>query len=686
MLSFFKRRREDSTLDTSTVATSSEATRCDSSPPCPETVITYRLVVCHEVSDQYIPLYDTYRESASLRHPDEQPLQTLLQLMHGSLPLRLETAHTKVHWLHAGTIVQMMVTKMFKMRFPDCLVDQHGCSPRSRVDDTDPEPMHDGSSFQSKTTFTVAGVITITNPGTAGVAPQMRFLAASSVKDRSSNLAETLSAIDDTELYSRMNDVDACPQECGGNDPFDEDVRPRGAAGVLELLQSNFSYLNHLVEKAHTEVQDLLLDLSSSPDASFQYFRLCLPPYTLQQSTRLAELAVASGSSISSFANPIRLYPHPVSLTEHPELRNPTPAQLLHAFRHFRKPVDMELVASAVTAVLTWHQGWLPAVARSCGSTLPVPPQRRCRVLIHGSEFQPTNALLVVLTFFVRCAELCSTVEPLACPSFPPRVPPGMEDTEFSRAMPMSSARSQQFSAPSSQTLTSSLSFSPTTATFQDSSSPSGAPDSSCIASYAASVAIAALLAGESPWSTPVEYVLDAETQPVSAGRYNFAGIVNTMEAPFVLLGVVKDDIVEEDLRTFIDTPLPVWMEESETSTCVVVDSVHRRCTVVHVLPDELVTRPVGGSALIRGHLRTAIDSYRKGVPSSCAAESLLIGLEEVVVIAECVRELLCSKRFSFTNREDIRYAVPGVASSDLTLLASVCCSLCPELAEVLDP
>ena len=357
---------------------------------CRNVPCSFRLLVSQEDGDeQFITIFDSYR-CGSLNvapHPEEVPLQSVLQLIHGALPLKLDKRCTKVHWQEGDNLLQIIVTQLLKY---------------------------------SGVVFGVAVVITLVSEGQKSTNIPIDSIASpmplhsqlgNSFQCMSTSMTDTLSAMDDPMVYSSRSDSNFFESESKisidsqSPDPlsFNHSGRPKTAAAISEVIQSYFP----VVEVALSDATDAVLTIlgnsrvlrHSSSLSSLRFFR----HLELQDNPGMRTVEASLRSRLTSFLFPIYLYKKPSPIPVITNSGNQQQDKVRYAIQqsvHFRRPADFELLCSVITTVLTCHQGWLGQFTPD-GSSL-----KYCRFLLYGGDVQLMKALIAMIMFYIPMPEL----------------------------------------------------------------------------------------------------------------------------------------------------------------------------------------------------------------------------------------------------------------------------------------
>eukprot|EP01064_Diplonema_japonicum_P032123 TRINITY_DN5974_c1_g2_i2.p1 TRINITY_DN5974_c1_g2~~TRINITY_DN5974_c1_g2_i2.p1 ORF type:complete len:667 (+),score=145.68 TRINITY_DN5974_c1_g2_i2:73-2073(+) len=612
-----------------------------------------RVLLSLENGDQrFVPLYDSQRnEENPMRHPDELSVQAIMQMVHGSLPLRLDKAFTKVHWTHTAALSQIMVTKLFKCTFARKLVDQRGTSVKNRGSTSSLSSSYGSTDnlFQCKTTFAVAVLVTLygqagteikinTTPN-APSTPKCESYLNRSQLSRSlaglQSLGDTHSAFDDATMYTR-NNTEGLFTDSDGYMPdlstFASNGRPKQREGIIEIIQSHFPFLNQLVEGVMDKATEALRSyVSNTAGHVFMDAQARIRPHDLLTCPVLQESFEYLRTTIASFLFPTYL------LQEKQRSSLSSSSSILPYVSRYRKPADFQLLCTVVTAALRYHQGWLRMDSEGVNKL------SMCRFLVHGTDAALIKAMLVVLSFFVRCGLVNHSCAPLPSTVFPPSLDCTQDSLDSSPSSSPKKVRSE-----------------------------CECTDFTCVA---AAVAVVASVCGVRVWEVEGTFTSVLTMSPVPSSTYCYGALAKVLQAPFLLLGVEKDNVSEEEVACFVSTEAPEWMSCHKDDGCVVVDVTRKTC----VLHKDSRCEVQLSSSSVKHYLKASLDCYSVGVPSADCEESLQIGLSEIISMSTCISSALVDLPPN-SSLEDVRSTLLGIPQSDMCLLIATATALNPQI------
>eukprot|EP01060_Flectonema_neradi_P030636 TRINITY_DN449_c17_g1_i1.p1 TRINITY_DN449_c17_g1~~TRINITY_DN449_c17_g1_i1.p1 ORF type:complete len:633 (+),score=95.74 TRINITY_DN449_c17_g1_i1:44-1942(+) len=460
-----------------------------------------------------------------------------------------------------------------------------------------------------------------------------------SLQHFSTSMTDTLSAMDDPTVFSTASDKNlkatepkfSIDSQYPDQTAFNHSGRPRTAAAITEIIQSFFPVVEGILSDATDNVLSILgnsraLRHPSTSSSSLRFLR----HLELQDNSSMRAVEASLRLQLTAFLFPIYLYKKPtpsLPLSEHTSQTSPSsvdpiisPRKVRHAIQqavHFRRPADFESLCSVISTALVCHQGWLEQFA-------PDPSQLRyCRFLFHGNDVQLIKSLIAVVSFFIPMRELTQRMSDL---------PTQFASGSTVRSNPGSPLKGQKAS---------------------------------------------------SNEVTAVPFIDTAKDQfvKIPSSTYCYAAITTSVASPFALLGVLQEEVTNDNIAMFNRMYMPEWMPESKAQSCVVVDVQKGRCTVW----ENGQRNSIGTSPMVRHQLKAAVDCYKGGLPAPEAEESLLLGLQEIVATARCFHDIVSSSPDSVSSTS-IRESIDNIAAADMNLVISTTKALYPNKIFVSSP
>ncbi|KAJ9456391.1 hypothetical protein DIPPA_21708 [Diplonema papillatum] len=704
--------------------------------PPPPASSWFRVLVSQEHDDGLgaIVLYDSYRSTPECDqpHPDELSVTSLLQVMHGTLPMRLEQPFTKVHWFHTRLVTQFVVTKLFKPTLSSELADSFSSAA--------PSPKHSpgvpngtaasGDLFRCRNAFAVAFIISLPEPpspdilesmnrapfngslsrtpsnnfgcagGGAGSLPNntpggmptsMCSTGTPRAKPRAPSLAPSVTSLVDT--HSAMDGDTAffttepvCDSDYAPNlNVYHGDGRPKNPVGLLDVIQAHFSFVDSQVEEllaaAVQALRERAAGYQAAGMAAFHQNRSRMKAYDLHEVSAVADCSERVSSVVAAFLFPLYLVREKQTSS-----LSTTTATIMPYLRFVYKNTDFTFLTSLVTAALTYHQAW---IENTVEGSAPPRNLHYCKFLIHSRDTILLQAILNVLSFFVKCGEMCHSCRSLATYAFPPPVDDSIS-ADFESSLARRTLR-QGTRQPGDGPLSgcrhgSAFSFdmsppvSPPALPLVEpaSGTPSPTPaDGGVIRLVAAAVAVATVSIGERAWDVPHASTFVQQVARVPSSTYSYGAVTANAATPFLMAGLPKEDVASDEIDRFIAAKSPKWMPGARSHRCVVADVKKRKV----YLYSHGKREKVESSPMLHTQLRVALDSMKSGVPEKDAEDCLKLGVSEFVTLGLCASKYLASKPKSTFSIDRIKNKMFGASSGDIPLIMSVCRAFEPRLS-----